>query len=423
MNFADTILAFFFEHLLGLLPFLVLFVGYKLMQRWKTRRARMEIIACRDSRDSVFASSHKVDEEIFGTEDVKTCVLPSQVERDLDYLAHITAPAKADYKPKLGYTSVDILYATCRTRIESDRQRARYGSGRGDLRFGVATVSIPQRHEPGQIERPRWRYLQIQENPRKHVVILAVNETTVSHWNSILRHSLPVNTTRSILLFVHGYNVTFDQAVRRTAQLAYDLAFDGIPILYSWPSPGSLIKYWADEGTTDWASGRLQEVLVRIARAEPDVINTIAHSMGNRLLTTVIRGFADRNDDIRFNQVVLAAADIDAKLFQDDLAPKLKFLARRTSVYASSGDKALIASSAIHAFPRVGQGGPNLVLIRGIDTIDASPIDLGLLGHGYFAENKQVIDDLFMLIRHGLPPESRNLRRKSNGELAYWVFP
>jgi hypothetical protein len=82
-----------------------------------------------------------------------------------------------------------------------------------------------------------------------------------------------------------------------------------------------------------------------------------------------------------------------------------------------------MASSAIHAFPRVGQGGPHLVLIRGVDTIDASPIDLGLLGHGYFAENKQVIDDLFMLIRHGLSPDSRNLRRKSNGELAYWVFP
>ena len=39
-----------------------------------------------------------------------------------------------------------------------------------------------------------------------------------------------------LLVFVHGYNVDFDNAVRRAGQLAYDLNFDGPTFLFSWPS-------------------------------------------------------------------------------------------------------------------------------------------------------------------------------------------
>ena len=35
-------------------------------------------------------------------------------------------------------------------------------------------------------------------------------------------------------MFVHGFNVSFADAARRTAQIAYDLAFGG-PGALSWP--------------------------------------------------------------------------------------------------------------------------------------------------------------------------------------------
>ena len=42
------------------------------------------------------------------------------------------------------------------------------------------------------------------------------------------------------LVFVHGFNTTFDNALFRTAQIAYDLKFDGAPFVYSWPSQGQV---------------------------------------------------------------------------------------------------------------------------------------------------------------------------------------
>jgi esterase/lipase superfamily enzyme len=48
---------------------------------------------------------------------------------------------------------------------------------------------------------------------------------------------------------VHGFNVSFENALRRTAQIAYDLDFDGAPFLFSWPSRDSLLSY-----ASDWQS-------------------------------------------------------------------------------------------------------------------------------------------------------------------------
>jgi len=46
-----------------------------------------------------------------------------------------------------------------------------------------------------------------------------------------------------VLLFVHGYNVSFEDAARRTGQLAYDLGFEGPTVFFSWPSRGSVTAY------------------------------------------------------------------------------------------------------------------------------------------------------------------------------------
>jgi hypothetical protein len=41
----------------------------------------------------------------------------------------------------------------------------------------------------------------------------------------------------------------------------------------------------------------------------------------------------------------------------------------------------------------------------------------------YFAENKAVIDDLFLLVRHSLPPAQRNLRERLKAGRSYWILP
>jgi esterase/lipase superfamily enzyme len=43
------------------------------------------------------------------------------------------------------------------------------------------------------------------------------------------------------LVFIHGFNNSFEDALRRAGQLAYDLRFDGPVFAFSWSSEGSFL--------------------------------------------------------------------------------------------------------------------------------------------------------------------------------------
>jgi hypothetical protein len=60
------------------------------------------------------------------------------------------------------------------------------------------------------------------------------------------------------------------------------------------------------------------------------------------------------------------------------------------------------------------------MLFPGIDYVDASLVDTDMLGHGYFAENKELLDDIFLIIRHGFGAADRNLNGVSAGALRYY---
>lgn len=96
--------------------------------------------------------------------------------------------------------------------------------------------------------------------------------------------------------------------------------------------------------------------------------------------------------------------------------------ARRTTLYASSQDRALAISETVHSYARAGQSTQPLVYVPGLDTVDASGIDTSALGHSYFADEPLLLNDLFMLVRHGLRPLERNLRAMPPGQPRYWSF-
>ena len=84
-------------------------------------------------------------------------------------------------------------------------------------------------------------------------------------------------------------------------------------------------------------------------------------------------------------------------------------------------DRALIASKKVHGgYPRAGESGGGLVVIPGIDTIDASGIDTALLGHSYFAETDKVLADLVGLLHYGLDPRRRTLTPEPPEAPRYW---
>jgi len=308
-----------------------------------------------------------------------------------------------------------------------DTQIARhYGNDRGPVELGVCEVAIPRDHRIGKIERPSVFRLEFREDPRRHVTIIKLQPQPPEEFFRQLRQSIHNSKLRQAFVFVHGFNVTFDDAARRTAQLAYDLQFDGAAIFFSWPSQGGLLQYAVDETNVAWAVPHLNQFLLHVAQqSQAEAIHLIAHSMGNRALTAALQSLAleMREQLPLFNEVVLTAPDIDAEVFQRDIAPAIIPTARRVTLYASSNDEALKLSKQIHGYRRAGDSGEGLLVIPGIDTVDVSAVDTSLIGHAYYGDNRTVLADLWDLIRESKPPQLRRwLQPAWMGQLVYWVF-
>ena len=332
--------------------------------------------------------------------------------------------AGATFIPHDRYTVVPVLYGTDRAESGDREPNAWYGSGRGELAYGVAEVSIPDDHKMGALEKPSLWKLQFREDPDKHVVVQRLEPLAAGGFVARGRTGLGAAGKKEVLIFVHGYNVGFADALRRTAQIAYDLHFDGLPVLYSWPSEGTTPSYTVDETNVMWARPHFR-TFIDLVRTEfnADCVHMLAHSMGSRLVTeTLAAGPQAGPGQAHLRQLVFAAPDIDAATFKD-LATAFQAGAERCTLYASSRDKALVASRLIHKYPRAGESGLGLVVMKSVATIDASALDTSLLGHSYYGDNRSVLTDLFDLIRRGtLPGDRFGLVPREQSGLRYWLF-
>jgi len=319
--------------------------------------------------------------------------------------------------------------------LRMERRTARlavqYGDGRLDvalrpglpLETGIAQVSIPPTHVLGEVERPSIWKGDLFEDPGRHMVVHGVVVAEEAPWFAALRDVVAGSDAEDAFVFVHGYNVTFEEAVLRTAQIAYDLKFRGAPICFSWPSQGGLAQYTVDEANVRWATGHLERFLVALrARSGAKRIHLIAHSMGNRALTETLQRLRATTPPGAplFDEIVLAAPDVDAETFRDDIAPSILPTAARVTLYASSRDAALLLSREVHGYPRAGEAGEGLVVVPGLETVDVSEVSGS---HSYIGDNGRVLDDLGGLLLRKLvrAPRPGVVARTLRG-LPYWLL-
>jgi esterase/lipase superfamily enzyme len=222
------------------------------------------------------------------------------------------------------------------------------------------------------------------------------------------------------------YNVSFEEAALRAAQIGFDLSIRGVMAFFSWPSRGSIQGYMADSASIEASEADITDFMIKFAtESGAEAVHIIAHSMGNRGVLRAVNRIAEgaeRGSGVPFGQVILAAADVDADSFRQ-LSGAYKKVAHQTTLYASSRDRAVEASHWLHHFPRVGLM-PPVCVVSEIDTIGVSSVDMTLLGHGYVAEARAVLSDIYQLIRTGAPPSHRFglcEEQTDNGE-RYWLI-
>jgi esterase/lipase superfamily enzyme len=313
-----------------------------------------------------------------------------------------------------------VFYGTNRER-NSDSQEPNdfYASTVGKLELGVLDVSIPLTHTYGEVERPSLWKLEFSENVDKHVILQSIEPVDRDEFVNSLAGRVAQSEQQEAFVFVHGFNVAFDEAARRTAQMSYDLKFDGPPVMFSWPSDGALASYVADMDDADASEADFREFIEMVAtESRAKRIHLVAHSMGSRLVTTALNRLAEESkyrEIPKLNEVILAAPDVDANVFKNQIAPRILSTADRVTIYASSTDRALQASKAVHQGPRLGLGGDNLIAFPesdAIDVVDASGRDLGwfALGLGHSAYGNDLLQDIAAVLS-GTPAEDRDLYR------------
>ncbi|MET7714496.1 alpha/beta hydrolase [Streptomyces sp. NPDC005407] len=321
---------------------------------------------------------------------------------------------------------VPVMYATDRAALRPATGSAAYGSERGTLSYGQATVSVPDTHRVGEVDKPRWWRLRFRPAPAKDILLGSITPMTGDVFAQRVRGQLGQCATREALVFVHGYNVSFADAAVHAAQLAYDLNFTGAVLLYSWPSKSSLLDYPADGEAARRAVPYFQRFLRHLLTGTAvDEAHIVAHSMGNRVLTDGLAGLDTTSLSAgsgRLGHVVFAAPDVDSEVFRQ-LLPGILRQARRCTLYVSDNDRALAVSRTLADFPRAGQRGDLAIVVPGLDTIDVTELGADLLGHSYVNNHRSVLADLHGLLRHSRPPSERyGLTGVPHADGRYWSF-
>lgn len=304
-----------------------------------------------------------------------------------------------------GLAAVKLFYATDRNRTATGNPRLFFGGDRTNrLKLGQAHVTVPPGHGMGRLESPAAL---LPARSQKHILLTAVDEPIENAaFLAALRTQLELSARHEILVYLHGFDCTFEDAARRGAQIAHDIDFDGPLAVYSWPSQGWLFGYLADSVNADWTQPYFVSFLKLLTEeAGAAHVHILAHSMGNRVLIPAIKELIRQRSTPRepeFDQIVLAAADMDTEVFQRDFAPYLVQSAQRITIYVSDGDWALSGSQRLHHYARLGQPGNATGLVTAfpkIDVVDATAHDRGVYGHLYYGSSPRVLHDLHAIMQ------------------------
>jgi esterase/lipase superfamily enzyme len=309
-----------------------------------------------------------------------------------------------------GAGQVDLLVATTRAPV-LEPPGVMFGGSRGrGLDFADIVVSIPPAgaRQPGDVPLPS----SAPGNPERDFVILRADRMDLAQAKVNFDSRVRRTPGRRVLIFVHGFNTRFEEAVYRFAQIVYDARVEVAPVLFTWPSGGNVTDYVYDRDSAMYSRDALEAVLQALVK-DPNVdsISILAHSMGNYLAIESLRQMSirDRGLSPKIRDVMLASPDIDVDVFRRQIAeidagPR----PAQFTLFISRDDRALGLSSFLaRDSTRLGALDPNKEPYRSIlEQGRVQVIDLtgmasnDFTNHGKFASG-QVVAAIGDRLAHG----------------------
>lgn len=298
-----------------------------------------------------------------------------------------------------GTSRVDMLVAT--TRQPDAARGVMFGGARADaVRFAAVDVSIPPdaARKIGEVQWPA----KLPGNPSTDFVTRRTAIVDKSQALALVHDGLRRSQKRQVLVFVHGFNNRFEDAVYRFAQIVHDSGTDAVPVLFTWPSKASMLAYGYDRESSTYSRDQLEGVLRALA-ADPQVgeVSILAHSMGNWLLLESLRQMAIRDGKVapKIRNVLLAAPDVDVDIARQQIADmgptKPNF-----ALFVSRADKALAVSKDLWgSSARLGDVDPlrepykTMLEHDKIAVYDLTALNTpGGLNHSTFATSPEIVE-------------------------------
>jgi esterase/lipase superfamily enzyme len=364
---------------------------------------------------------------------------------------------RLDFAPalpaELRTTRLPVFYATTRAPVAADAP-GHYGNAAGEgVTLGVADVRLG---EPG------WTWNDLTASDRTNTVEQArpgavervrefgkadaegTPEEAERRFLAAIDAQLAKARNHELVLYVHGYRVTFDEVAVLMGSFAHYLGH-GAMVTFQWPTGQYFWNYLTDCPRAERYIPDIERLIALLARSSAEKITVIAYSCGSPLLGAALARLRARHPEegraelarrYRLGNVIFAASDVDLKTFAREHVPPSLDLAEQLIVYASRNDRALGFSSLIAGASRLGKPDIADLSPEELERLAADPrfqaIDVsevrgahemgGMKGHGYWYANEWIATDVAISLRYPIPPERRCLVIKPPGKRV-WRLP
>ncbi|OAP36966.1 hypothetical protein AU381_18960 [Sinorhizobium glycinis] len=363
--------------------------------------------------------------------------------------------------------SLDLLYVTDRAPAASANGQFAYSSFRGrSMSFGSVTLArersrfhggpagqpdaslqVSRTTKIGEFPQSPYPIELTPQGPRRVPATVDAHMRATAALQGEVTRRLATAKRKELVIFIHGYNNSFDDAAKATGKICNALSAEFVCVSLSWPAGGSggaFYGYNIDRESGEFAAADVKKA-IRIISETGAVkrLHLIAHSRGADVLLTALQqlgmeAYAARSsptERYKISNVVLFAPDIDldvatARLFGFVSDPDAPYGANATpygplppvgslhlTVYSSSSDRALALSSGLFgSVVRLGrltsasicskEAGSNALWknsqLLGIADFIEYKGRAGFAGHSYFLSDPAVQKDLAALLRNRL---------------------
>ncbi|PUB17229.1 alpha/beta hydrolase [Yoonia sediminilitoris] len=290
--------------------------------------------------------------------------------------------------------NAQIPFLTLRNRTGSSIPERYFGDRRSDLKAGQCEVRSLDLSALGSLADSAPGFIREE--------FLRVEQVTEVSQDALLEALVHNLGSQQPVLYVHGFNISFEKGCRRALLLRENADLNGQLLWFSWPSDGAVTNYTRDESDLYWSVPDLAEVILSLyGLFGTDQVNVVGHSLGARGVVLALYEVANRYPDIRLGEIVLLAPDMDFEIFARILA-RIRPIARGITVYVTEGDRALALSEQLHGYPRLGEAGNDVSILNGVEVVDLSGLPIwDLTGHLYHIYSPALGDDLNQLLKKG----------------------